>query len=492
MDKKRPDNESDGIRRHIFDIGITFSATLVSTFLSFLLTIILARHFGATDLGIYRLALTSYGIIMLFVASAIPAAMIKYVAECQNDCIKLNKLVSTGIIIAGIFGGICMIFLFFISDIVAELLHAPGLSGLLKILVVIIPFSLFTGVLNGYLNGMRLMRPLAISTVFQSVMIISLSLLFIQLNFGLQSIIISLVIASILNFLLLLYYVRIQFTFEWNSFVDTSKLLLCFGIPVIAANFVGQINSQLDNLFIGIYLTPADVGIYSIAWTLSTFIWLLPSAIQKITYPITSELWSEQKKAELCHMINLTLKYTTIIMIFGGLFLVFFGKSIIGIIFTEQFSPAYIPLVILLIGTIIRGVVISIGSTVAGIGKPGIDFITTLIMCITWIFFDITLIPIFGIIGTAVSATIALTIGTFSGLYYIKRYVSVEFDWKWYVKIFLFLVASLLFYTIASIAIIPHISGVATLILFFCGAYNWFLTEQDKLFFYRVLHSVKG
>lgn len=42
------------------------------------------RYLGAGDLGLYRLTSTIYGIAMLIAAIGIPAAMIKYAAECKN------------------------------------------------------------------------------------------------------------------------------------------------------------------------------------------------------------------------------------------------------------------------------------------------------------------------------------------------------------------------------------------------------------------------
>lgn len=491
MDRKPAEIESDGISRHIFDVGITFFATIASTFLSFLLTIILARYLGATELGVYRLALTTYAIIMLFVASALPAGMIKYVAEFQNDSDKLSKFISSGLVLAGVFSIICMLILYLLSDFIAQLLQVSELSDLIKTLVIIIPFSLLTGVLNGYLNGMRMMKLLAISTVFQSCVMILLSLLFISWNFGLKGIIWGLIIATISNFFLLWFYIRFKFNLDWASFLDTAKILLLFGLPVIASNLVGQVNSQLDSFFIGIYLTPADVGIYSIAWSFSSFIWLFPLSIQRITYPLTSQLWSLQKKQEIIRILNLTLKVSSIFLVFCGLVLVFFGKEIIGLLFTDQFSPAYIPLVILLIGTIIRGVVISIGSTVAAIGKPGIDFISSVIMCISWIILDILLIPRFGIFGTAISASIALTIGTIFSIYYIKMNISIEFGWKWYGKIFFCIPVLIFIYYLLSIFLSHYFGAFFVLFLFLIITYKSLLTNSDQMVLHKLFHGIR-
>ncbi|CAD6493260.1 MAG: hypothetical protein LAKADJCE_00480 [Candidatus Argoarchaeum ethanivorans] len=68
-------------KKFAFDVGITFIASVVAMPLGFIVTILLERHPGAGDLGLYRMTTTLYGIAMLIAAIGIPAAMIKYVAE---------------------------------------------------------------------------------------------------------------------------------------------------------------------------------------------------------------------------------------------------------------------------------------------------------------------------------------------------------------------------------------------------------------------------
>jgi len=85
-------------KKFAFDVGITFLASVVSLPLGFVITITLGRFLGAGDLGIYRMASTLYGIVMLFAAVGIPATITKYVAEFKNDRIKFNQIVTSGVI----------------------------------------------------------------------------------------------------------------------------------------------------------------------------------------------------------------------------------------------------------------------------------------------------------------------------------------------------------------------------------------------------------
>ena len=65
-------------KKFVFDVGITFLASVITLPLGFVITIVLGRYLGAGDLGLYRMASTIYGIAMLIAAIGIPTAMIKY------------------------------------------------------------------------------------------------------------------------------------------------------------------------------------------------------------------------------------------------------------------------------------------------------------------------------------------------------------------------------------------------------------------------------
>ena len=55
-------------KKFVFDVGITFLASVVTLPLGFVITVALGRYLGADDLGLYRMASTIYGIGMLVAA----------------------------------------------------------------------------------------------------------------------------------------------------------------------------------------------------------------------------------------------------------------------------------------------------------------------------------------------------------------------------------------------------------------------------------------
>ena len=59
---------SETVRRFTFDVGWTFLGSVVTLLVGFALSIVIAQWLGASDLGLYKMALTIYGIVTLVAA----------------------------------------------------------------------------------------------------------------------------------------------------------------------------------------------------------------------------------------------------------------------------------------------------------------------------------------------------------------------------------------------------------------------------------------
>lgn len=121
-------------KKFVFDVSLTFIASISVTLVGFLLSISLARYFGPVDLGVYRVALTINMIAILICALGIPPALIKYLAEYKDDKIKVNQYTSSGLIISIILGLLFTLFFYFTSGLFADLFNMPQLGDLIKIL----------------------------------------------------------------------------------------------------------------------------------------------------------------------------------------------------------------------------------------------------------------------------------------------------------------------------------------------------------------------
>jgi O-antigen/teichoic acid export membrane protein len=469
-------------KKFAFDVSLTFVSSLINMFLGFIITVLLGRYLGAGELGLYGMILTIQAMALVFASIGFPSAILKYVAEYRNDRHKTNMIVSSGIINSIMLGIFFSILLFFSSGIFEDYFNMPGLSSLLKLLSPIFPFALVGAVQLGLLNGLREMKKYATSLIIQSILMMVISVPLIYWGFGAAGAIIGVVLSSIGMNIYLTQVTNAYFNFTFDEYARTTKKMLQFGAKIFAAGSVNIINSRIDLIIIGLYLTSTDIGYYTIAISLSNFFLLIPSSVQKIAFPATSTYWKENNHIALNNMLNKGMKYCTIILVLIGLGLGFFAEYIITIIFQkEDFVSSVLPLQILLIGTVIRGSIATpIGGSLSGIGRPGMDLIPFTIIAIMNITLNIILIPKFGIIGAAIATTISLSAGTFITLYFTTKFISIKIEFYWFLKIIALVLIAVTLFKFGVPFIDQFLLGGAILIGYTILIYHFFITEEDK------------
>ncbi|CAG1003965.1 Stage V sporulation protein B [Methanosarcinales archaeon] len=474
-------------KKFAFDIGITFIASAISIPMGFIISIFIGRYLGAGDLGLYYMNFTIYGIAMLFAGIGIPAAIIKYVAQYRADREKSNKYVSSGII-TSLLLGIGFSILFYLSAGVFErIFDMPGLSTLEKILSFVFPFSLVNGTLLGLLNGMREMKKFALSTIIQSVLMMVISVLLLYLGYGVNGVVFGTVLSSIGSCIYLVFISRSYFEITFEDYIQTTKEILKFGVQIFATNAINVINYQADTIMIGYFLTAVDVGHYGVAANFSKFFWIIPNAISTITYPATSEYWGTRNHEALQMMIDKSMKYTALLLLPAGLGIGFFGEEIITLIYKEDFKYSVLPMLILIIGTVVFGIIKSIGGSVTAAGRPDLGMKVTGISAFINIVLNASLIPAYGIVGAAIATMISLLVNSLVGLFLTIKILDFKFDFEWFIK--LFGITFLLILSFKYLAFINiYIIGFMILFIYMIIIFMFFIKKEDRDYFLQLLH----
>ena len=475
-------------KKFAFDVGITFIASMISMLFGFVITVLLGRYLGAGDLGLYRIVYTIYGIAMLFAAIGIPVAIIKYVAEYKEDRNKTNSIVSAGVITSLLLGIGFSVLFYLSSGIFEEIFKMPGLAGLLKILSPVFPFALVGGVLLGMLNGLREMKKYGTAMIIQSILMMVVSILLIYFGFGVAGVVIGVVLASVGWCLYLLMITREYFEITFEGYVDNTKKMLLFGAQIFGTNAINMINYQADIIMIGYFLTVTDVGYYAVAVGLSKFFWIIPQAIQSITYPATSEYWSKNNHLALQVMIDKSMKYTACVLVPIGLGVGFFANDIISLMFGDGFVQAVLPLHILIVGTVVFGLIKSIGTSVTGMGRPDIALKLVCISAATNIVLNILLIPTYGITGAAAATATSLIIGSLLGIFVTVKMSNVKIDLKWYAKISVMALLTILIFMYFK-HVNNYLLGMTLVCVFVLVIVTNLLADEDRTYFIDLIRK---
>jgi stage V sporulation protein B len=467
-------------KRFAFDVGWVLVGSMLSMVLGFILRIFLARWLGPNDLGLYSMIITVQGVASFIAALDIPFALTKYAAEYKSDIAKFTETSSGAITYSAISGLIFGIILFALSGVLANVFRMPELSGLIRILSIMLPFTCINLAILGLFNGLRRMRTYAIITIIQSVLMVLLILLLVP-GLGVQGavwgIVASVILASSIGMLLAINL----FSFSFNSLKKSGRKLLSFGSKIFAADALNMIPSYADTMIIGYFLNATLVGVYSVAGTLASFFPVIPLAIQRITYPATSEFWAQNKKDSLKIMIDKSMKYSACILLPIGLAVGFFSRPIIERLFGMSFISASIPLCILVAGKVISGsTTVPIGASFSGVGRPDVPLKIQAVATTVNVVLNVVLVLLWGISGAAAASMITACVAVVLFLVIMPKLLEISMDVRWYGKILLITGAAIVLFFVASRHANEFIVGGAILIGYLAAIFLFFLTREDR------------
>jgi O-antigen/teichoic acid export membrane protein len=155
---------------------------------------------------------------------------------------------------------------------------------------------------------------------------------------------------------------------------DSMPRAFRFGLQSWGANLLQQINYRFDVLILGGFATARDVGVYTVALTLTGIAWVLPQALQTVLFPraasldestLAGEVTADASKATLAkavrHSVMLSLPAALLIsLLLFAVPLVYGGK------FTETTWLGFV----LLPGVLLLGIAKVLSSAIAGRGYP--------------------------------------------------------------------------------------------------------------------------
>jgi len=478
-------------KKFVLDVGWVFLGSVVTLIISFLLSIVLARWLGASDLGLYRMVITIQGIGALITTFGIPVAIIKYVAEYKSDRNKLTQTLFSGLISSVIFGIGIMILIYILSETLASVFKMPELAHLLKILSLVFPLTSIIETLLDFLNGIRMIKKFASLMILRQALMILFIVVLVKLGYGIEGAVWGIVLSVAGACLIGIFLSKHFLSINPYRFFHNAKKLISFGSKVFGANALALILTQADIILLGYFLTTKDVGYYSIAVTLSNFFLLVPRAMLRITYPATSEYWSQGNHQKLQTMIDKSIKYSACILLPAGLGAGFFCNDIISILFGKEFIYAASPFYVLLVARVIHGSIeLPIGGSLSGIGRPDLPLKIDVVSATINIGLNILLIPRYGILGAAIATGISLMLAATLSLTFIIKTLGVKIDFTWYSRAAVFTFLAIIPFVVGGKLVNPFILGGIILCLYVGLVYTVFLTKDDKSMIKSLAYSI--
>jgi O-antigen/teichoic acid export membrane protein len=421
-----------------------FIISIIAAFLGYIVRVILARNLSVEDFGLFYAVFAFLGLIGIFKSFGFDKALAKFIPEfrskSQNNFIKSSMLYVVFIQLAT--NSVIIVAVYMLSNFLAvNYFHDNQAVVLLKILAVAFFVDSFIQTLKTSFQGFKRMLYFSGIDLVRMLLIIGIIFFGFRLGYGILSPVYAYLVTPVILFAVFgaVLVKKIFPEFFQSRFLVDKKLLKRlskYSLFILATTIGGIVLGYTDIVMLTYFSGLQAVALYSVALPTSRIIIYFPRAIAGVLLPVTSELWAKRKLNLLKEGMESLYKYMFMIVI-PLVFMVFsFAGLIISIFFGQDYIPAANAMKILSVGMLFAPITGICINFLSGIGKPQIPSIMVYSAAIFNFIANLILIPMFGIIGAAITTTLSHFIMMSIGLMKIQKFIAVRFPVKIWIKTF--------------------------------------------------------
>lgn len=396
-------------------------------FLSVFGNILIARLLGPAIYGIYAIGWTLVRFFSLVIPLGMDRAILRFAPRyLQKDSAGLKGLLANVNRISLGSGVITGILFFTLAPWLAtSIYHQPELITVFRFFAFAFPLiSLLVVAAAATRTTRQIHYSVWLYDLGQPLLGLAMIIAFFLLGFGLNGVVLAEVIS--------LGCAAIATVFVLGKvFPDTkgittryeikSRELLSYSIPAMLGGAFSVYILWLDRIFVGLFLPTYENGIYTAISQISTVFMVISSGISPIVVPLFAQYHHSGEKGKLEEVYRISTKWGVYISIPILAVLLVSPVSSLQLIFGQEYSSGAVPFLILLGGQIINLVTGSVNPLLIMTDNQKVLMRVSLIALILEIILLVILIPLWGLIGAAISTSTCLSLLYLYELIWVKK-----------------------------------------------------------------------
>ncbi len=297
----------------IFKKSVTgFLISVVGRLLGFGEQLIISNLYGAAALGVFRVCVSILSLVGIFGRFGVDAATARFIAQYrkQNDQEKMRALLRTGLRIVLRLAIILTVALVLIAPLLSNYIYHKPYTLHIQIIAAGLIFFVLSGVIEEGLRGLKKIKQYAwINNVSTQALVIVLLLLGLLLPDKTYAVNISYVIGLGFTFCLGFYYLKKYIPSDKTSLTEfPRKELLDVSLPLLSAKYLTTLYTLLATPILAIYVTDADVGVFSGAARLTAFATMPLIAVNNISGPRFAEAFGTNDNKQIKKTVSLSTR----------------------------------------------------------------------------------------------------------------------------------------------------------------------------------------
>lgn len=196
-------------------------------------------------------------------------------------------------------------------------------------------------------------------------------------------------------------------------------------MPLLLGNSFFIILNQTDILMLGMWGSPAGVGIYSVAARTALWVSFVLQAVNTVVAPMFSALYARGDRQALQALVSKTARWMLFPTILGAGFVILYSEAILGL-FGSEFVAARWQTIVLVGGQCINALSGSVGYLLAMTGHQNQSSKVLGYSALSNIILNSILIPQFGGLGAAIATAMTMAMWNIWMYVLVVKYLGIH------------------------------------------------------------------
>ena len=373
-----------------------------------IINIIIMACRGPQALGIFNQVFAFYIVISQIAVGGLQFSVLKHCSYEQDNLSECAAIASSALMLVAFAGIMICAILFGLRDVIGRTLDSPSVALGLTFAIPGLAFYALNKVLLMVLNGLRNMRAFAVFQSVRYILILAGVISIMLLGYPGSHLPLSLTIAEVILFVALMLYINIMlFRIRFSLAPEMRNWFrrhISFGSRGFLSGVLIEMNTRVDVLMLGYFMSDTIVGIYSFASTFAEGFAQLSTVIRQNVDPIVGKCFAEDNREKIREIARKVRRTFYPIMAIIGCALVAAFPVLLWLVASngENWQSCGV-FAILVCGVVLAsGYRPFIGMLMQG-GRPGTYTILIAGSVIGNVILNACLIPVLGIYGAAVA-----------------------------------------------------------------------------------------
>ncbi len=370
-------------------------------------TIVMACR-GPQALGIFNQVFAFYIVISQIAVGGLQFSVLKHCSYNQDNFNECAAIASSALLLVAFAGIVICAILYGLSGIIGKILDSSYVALGLKYAIPGLFFFALNKVMLMILNGLRSMRAFAVFQSLRYILIMACISVLIILGYPGSHLPLSLTFAELILFMMLTLYINIYlFHFRFSLSSEIQKWFrrhISFGGRGFLSGILAEMNTRVDVLMLGYFMSDTIVGIYSFASTFAEGFAQIPNVIRQNVDPIAGKYFLAGKREKLSEIAKKIRHTFYPLMSVAGCVLVAVFPFIIRFVAPSGESTSSWGIFVILV----CGIVLAssyrpfVGMLIQG-GRPGTFTLLVMGSVVGNALLNVLLIPLLGMYGAAIA-----------------------------------------------------------------------------------------